>query len=399
MKICYLAPDVAIPHYRGASTHTYEVSRNLIKRGHEVHLVCRRVDFHQHKREILEGIKIYRIPRGILIPLPVSSYLNLESGVQFNGGFVRKAYEYYLFTLFSLYSAIITSKIIRKHGVEVIMERETSFGAGAIAGRLTNTPLILELIGPRYSEYSFKSAKKILAYTKTIMHDPVSPEKLEIVTAAVNTELFKPDPEGGLRTRSLHGILDAPIIGYVGTFADWHGVDHIVEASKGVLRKFPTARFLMVGPYFEQFKKKSQIKDVDHAFIFTGSVSYTSIPEYINAADILLAPYDPNQSSLRRMYGIGSPLKVFEYMACGKPVVATAIDPITNVVEDGKTGILIPSGKPGALQEAIISLLENPTFAQRMGKNALEKAKHSYSWEVFTSNLEQILLKVLHQGK
>lgn len=334
-----------------------------------------------------------------MAPLPVSSYLDLKKGSRFESSFIGRAYEYYLLTLFAFYTAFTTARIVKKYDIEVILERETSFGAGALASRLTNTPMVLEVVGPRYSRYSLKLAKKILAYTKSMVRDPITPEKLELVTAAVNTELFRPDPEGRLVTRMMYGIQGSPVVGYVGTFAKWHGIDVLVEAGIQVLQRFPEASFLMVGPYFEHVQKEVQERGISHAFIFTGPIAYVDIPRYINAADVLVAPYDASKSALRRAYGIGSPLKVFEYMACGKPVIASSIEPITDVVEDGSTGILVPPGDPDALQNAITRLIEDPFLASEMGKMALETVKDSFSWGVFTSNLEQVLLGVLNHGK
>jgi len=396
VKICYVAVDVVIPFFRGASTHVYEVARHLAKLGHEVHVVSRRINLNQPDYEILEGVHIHRICRGIIAPLPFSRYQQLEKGeAHASTSLFNEIYARYLFTIFSLYAGVISSRLIKKHDIKLIIERETSFGAGAVASTITKRPMILEIIGPRYSKHSFRKSKKILAYTKSMIREPVPPEKLAFVTAAADVETFKPDIAQRKLTREKYNFQDLIVIGYVGTFAKWHGIEELVDASEKVLRQYSNIRFLMVGPYFKHAKELTQKRGISGAYVFTGPVPYVDVPKYINAADILVAPYNPAKSELRKKYGIGSPLKVFEYMACGKPVVTTSVQPIMQVVHEGKTGVLVPAGDPEALSEAIVSLVEKPLFAERIGKAAREEVKKRYSWEAFAMRLENVLRETI----
>ena len=396
MKIGYVAVDVVIPFFRGASTHVYEVARHLTKRGHEVHVISRRINLNQPDYEILDGVHIHRIYRGIIAPLPFSRYQQLEKGeAQASTGLLDKIYAGYLFTIFPLYAGVISSHVIKEYDVELIIERETSFGAGAVASTITGRPMILEIIGPRYSRLSFRKSKKILAYTRSMIRKHAPPEKLAFVTAAADLELFKPDPAQRKLTREKHDLQDSVVVGYVGTFAKWHGIEELIDASNRVLKRYSNVQFLMVGPYFKHTKKLTQKRGISNAYVFTGPVPYVDVPKYMNAADILVAPYNPAKSELRKKYGIGSPLKVFEYMACAKPVITTYVQPITQVVHEGKTGVLVPAGDTEALSEAIINLIEKPSFAERIGKAAREEVEKHYSWEAFAIRLENVLRETI----
>jgi len=396
VKICYVAVDVVIPFFRGASTHVYEVARHLTKLGHEVHLVSRRISLDQPDSEILDDIHIHRIYRGIIAPMPFSRYQQLEKGeAHVSTSLLNEVYAGYLFTIFSLYAGAISSHLIKKYNIELIIERETSFGAGAIASTITKRPMILEIIGPRYSRRSFRKSKRILAYTQSMLCEPVPPEKIAFVAAAADVETFKPDLAQRKLTREKHGLQDLIVIGYVGTFAKWHGIEELVDASKKVLKKYSNVRFLMVGPYFKHAKEITQKRGISDAYVFTGPVPYVDVPKYINASDILVAPYNPAKSELRKKYGIGSPLKVFEYMACAKPVITTAVQPITQVVHEEKTGVIVPAGDSDALTEAIISLIEKPLFAERIGKAARQEVEKHYSWKAFAMRLENVLRETI----
>lgn len=398
MIICYVAVDVAIPHFRGASTHVYEVAKQLTKLRHEVHVISRRINIGQLRYEILDDIHIHRVFRGISVPMPFSSYQRLERGEEdTHVDFKKKIYAKYLFTIFPLYTGLVTAHIIKKYNVDLIIERETSFGAGAVASTITQRPLILEIIGPRYSERSFKKSKRILAYTRSMIHNSVQPDKLVFVNAAANVEVFKPDLAQRKSIREKYNFQDSIVIGYVGTFAKWHGIEELIYAMDKLLKSISNVRFLMVGPYFNYAKELTQKLGVSDKCVFTGPVPYMDVPKYINASDILVAPYNPAKSELRRKFGIGSPIKVFEYMACEKPVITTSVEPITQVIREGETGVLVPPGNIEALVEAMDNIIKKPTFAKNLGRAAKKDVEKRFSWMAFAKQLEKTLKQTLEK--
>ncbi|MBO3810072.1 MAG: glycosyltransferase family 4 protein [Candidatus Brockarchaeota archaeon] len=395
MKICYVAVDVAVPHFRGASTHVYELARNLIRLGHDVHLVSRRICVEQNSFEELDGIRVRRVYRGIFFSSPVSEYLQV--GRQRKTGFLDLVYRAYLFTVYALYAGIVAANLVRRNNLDIIVERETSFGAGAIASMLTGRPMVLELVGPRCSILSVKRASRVLAYTESMLPESVPRSRVVIVAAAVDTDLFKPDEEQGRIVREKYGLGSSTVVGYVGTFQTWHGVEELILASKAVLEKHPEVRFLMVGPYYEQMENLARRLGVSNAYTFTGPVSYRDVPKYINAADILVAPYNPEKSELRKRYGIGSPLKVLEYMSCAKPLVTTSLKPITDVVQDEVNGLLVPPGDVEALKDALIRLIEDKDLAREMGERARRRVLGKYSWLALAKQFENVLSEAIRE--
>jgi len=397
VKICYVAVDVVIPHFRGASTHVYELARNLARLGHDVHLVSRRIRVDQKRFEELDGIKVHRIYRGIFLPPPVSEYLQV--GRQRKAGVVDRVYELYLFTVYALYAGVVAANVVRRNNLEVIIERETSFGAGAVASMLTGRPMILELVGPRCSILSVKRASRVLAYTESMLPKHVPRDRVIMVTAAVDTDLFKPDAEQRRIIREKYGLSNSVVVGYVGTFQPWHGVEELIHASREVLDKHPEVRFLMVGPYYEQMENLARKLGVSHAYVFTGPVAYRDVPKYINAADILVAPYNPEKSELRRRYGIGSPLKVMEYMSCAKPLITTSLKPITDIVQEEVNGLLVPPGDVEALKNTLIRLVEDKGLAVEMGGRARKSVFEKYSWIALAKQFENILSEAIRESR
>jgi glycosyltransferase involved in cell wall biosynthesis len=166
MKICYVAADVAVPYYRGSSTHVYEVARSLVKLGHEVHVVARRINSSQPKHESLDGIEIHRFQRGIFFSSRRSSFSDGHSTGSYRGStslLLWRSYEAYLRTVFPAYIAVEVTRLVKEYSIDMIFERETSFGAGAIASMMTGRPFVLEVIGNRVTRLQLNNSRKIIA--------------------------------------------------------------------------------------------------------------------------------------------------------------------------------------------------------------------------------------------
>jgi glycosyltransferase involved in cell wall biosynthesis len=393
-----VAADVAIPHFRGSSTHVYEVAKNLVKLGNEVHVVSRRVSSTQKGEEKMDGMIIHRFFRGILIPPKRSSFLDVNTHGSYRGSTPRllwKSYEVYLKTIFPTFIGMQVAKLVKELAIDVILERETSFGAGAIASIITQRPFVLEVIGNRVTSLQLERSAKIIVYSHSILEGLEEKARVAEVTGAVDTEMFSPDPQGGTEIRQRYHLDDRPVIGYVGTFQEWHGLKTLIEAAGLVVGQITEARFFMVGPYFTETKNSVKKAGLEDSFIFTGPVPYDMVPKFMNACDILVAPYDPTKirsSEQVRTKGLGSPLKVFEYMAVGKPTITTNVQPISDPIKNGSTGILVKPGDSAGLGERILELLRDREQADRMGCAARAAVIANYSWNLVARRIQDILL-------
>ncbi|MPM98241.1 GDP-mannose-dependent alpha-(1-6)-phosphatidylinositol monomannoside mannosyltransferase [bioreactor metagenome] len=125
---------------------------------------------------------------------------------------------------------------------------------------------------------------------------------------------------------------------------------------------------------------------IEDRFIFTGVVPYDRVPVYINASDVCAAPF-----ILARNEKIGlSPLKLYEYMACGKPVVAGSISGVADAIEASKGGLSVPPENPEALAEAISNLLDNQDLRAGMGLRGLVYVTENYSWYNVAKQVERV---------
>jgi glycosyltransferase involved in cell wall biosynthesis len=396
LGVLYVAVDVIVPYFSGSSTHVLEVGGSLRDKGASVFVICRRLSSKEPRTENINGLTIQRIYRGILWPLPRAgrSGSSASSDTQTTPGSLL--YRFYLSTVLAVLGGLLAARVIKKHKLDVVVERETSFGAGAIASIITGRPLILEVNGPRFSPISAKRASKITAYTMSGIGEEFR-EKTRILDAGVNPEVFRPDLNGRTAVRNKYQLGDSPVICYVGTFQKWHGMDDIVRASRAVLDAFPKAKFLMVGPRYETTKRQAEEFGVSGAFIFAGPIPYASVADYVNAADIMASPANPSMSEWTRKHGLPEQFKIFEYMACRKPVIVTSAGPMQRIVKDGKTGLTVPPGDHEALAKAICRLIGDPKLASDLANEGYSMVVEKFTWSMHAREIYQTILSAVRE--
>jgi len=375
--ICYVAPDVEIPSPRGASTHVVELSAALQSLGTDVHVVCLRSPG-QLKTETIRGVtfhRVYRAPGGLAV---FRKRTSIGGRGRSPDSFLSRSYRFYLQTVNALRVGLKTSKLVRDFKLVGILERETAFGAGALASLFTGRPMLLEIIGPKTSPLSVRRCSHLFAYSEAMV--PVGGRwKAEYVEAAVNTEIFKDDPVAARTIKAKYGLERSIVVGYVGTFQSFHGVNDLLDAAKLVRVSLPTVKLLLVGPRSAGAIAYAKKLGLQNTAVFTGPVPYEQIPALINAADILVAPYNILGSE-RDVQGIGSPLKVLEYMAVGKATIGSSLPQVQSMISDRTTGLIFPQGDARALADKIVSLAMNEDERIRLGTNASRTAKERYSW-------------------
>ena len=356
-----------------------ELAENLVSLGCEIHVISRRVRKEDARVEKINGITVHRVYRWIVKPETRFSFTTSSEDIQ-QSRLISRLYYLYLLTIFRVYVSFICSRIISREKLNLIVERETSFGAGALASLFTGIPLILEIVGPRYSRLSAWRSTRIFYYTESMLRGWVDRGKCVSVPAGVNLTLFRKDEQLGKICRERLGMNSSVfVIGYVGTFQDWHGIQDLVTALVA-LKKIHSVKALLVGPGYERYEEISKSKGLENVCLFTGPVDYREVPGYINACDLMVALYNPNANALRKKYGIGSPIKVLEYMACGKPVISTRVKPIDQVVHENKDGILVEPGNPSEVEKCIRDLLSNPAKQLELGENGKQLVASKYSW-------------------
>ena len=385
MKILYIAQGIPVPGTLGGSTHTLEVARGLTARGHTLHVVaCSRTGWN--------GLGA--------LARPVSS---VYAGFHLHYLDIPKS--------LSLATAPTLLRLARSLGPDVIMERYYNFAGGGVwAAQRLNIPTILEvnalivdppavfkrrlderLGGPmrRWALTQCRWADRIV----TPLHTTVPPE----IPRAKIVEL----PWGAAVERFQIADCDGQIqnpttVVFLGSFRSWHGALDFVRAGALLLADGRACRFMLIGDGPERAAAERLAAAWPGRFHFTGAVAYDAVPALLAGAAVGVAPFTTAPHPALRTAGFfWSPLKVYEYMAAGLPVVTADIPPLNRVIRDGQEGVLFREGDLADLSRAIARVLDAPDAAREMGRRARARVVEHYSWERHCVELERIALDLV----
>lgn len=170
---------------------------------------------------------------------------------------------------------------------------------------------------------------------------------------------------------------DALVIGFVGLFYPWHGVRHLAAAFVRLSEVLPHARLVLVGDGEEAPHVRAMLAEagLDGSVHMPGLVAPEEVPRYLAAADILVSPHAP----IKRF--IGSPVKIFEYMASGRAIVASDVAQIGEILTHRESALLVPGGDDEALAAALLELGRNANLRRRLGRTAQAEARLDHSWD------------------
>lgn len=179
------------------------------------------------------------------------------------------------------------------------------------------------------------------------------------------------------------------VIGFVGWFVAWHQLDRLIREFAALHKEFPHSRLLLVG----DGGLKGELQDLAHAsgvadhVIFTGSVPHREVPAYVEAMDICVVPH----SNAYR-----SPIKLFEYMARGKAVLAPNTEPIAMAAHHNGNALLFDPESAASLRQQLRRLLEDANLRVRLGTAARESVEARHTW---TENARVVLESVAGPGE
>ena len=300
---------------------------------------------------------------------------------------------------------------------DLIFERFGFMGfAGALTARRLNIPHILEVNGdvPKEVEVlgvkmsaaqratslqvvrrTFAAATGIVCVAPMLKQNLVKemqldPDKIEVILNGADTELFAA-PKDQMAIREKFGIASRPTITFVGTFQPWHGINLLLDSFVGVQKKNSNVQMLLVGEGGGRAEAKQRVEREgwDNAVQFLGRLENRAVADILAITDVAVIPFPYLKSDI-----VGSPLKIFEYMAAGCPIVASWA-PIHDVIEHAVTGLRVPPADADALAEMLAHVLADADLRARLGMRARQVALERYSWDNTIQQLEIFFDRVL----
>lgn len=188
----------------------------------------------------------------------------------------------------------------------------------------------------------------------------------------------------GTRIRADLGLsTDTPVILYTGTFEAYQGLGLLFDAARHVIARRPEARFVLAGGRPDQIasaRTEARRAGVDAAVIFAGQRPAEEIPAFLDAADVLVSP---------RSSGTNTPLKIYQYLRSGRPIVATRLLTHTQVLDDQVS--VLTAATPQGFAEGILSVIDDPARGRAIGERARDLAETKYSYDVYLARTRQAL--------
>lgn len=370
----------------GNSIHAVEITKALARQGHLVTLLIPK--FGVPKEEISDKVRIITIPTlfkgalgslifGVLAPIYLFS---LSRNCPFDLVYTMQM----SFVITPLLYCLITKlpHVVEFHSIPIneLKLQRTNFIKKIFKQKIVQ---LTTQIYCSYSDLIVVVSKHIAQFIFTTYRVPR--ERVAIIPNGVDIHTYQIMDKFECR-KELGIKINAKVIGYIGTLYSYHRMDRIVDIAISVLSKCIDAYFIIVGngPYLPILKQLVEKANLSDKFLFIKTVPGQLCAKYINTFDVGICLHDPN-------YG-GFPMKLLNYLACGKPVVATH-SPGTDYIAEHHLGVLINSEDPEEIAQAILQAisLNDDNFAKR----ARDVIVRFYSWEAKTKELVAYLQRVV----
>lgn len=406
MKIGYLmqADAVKMGNISGPQAHVTSIIEGLKKQGHTVRTVAIQHGHIQWTDDLVNWQRLAHLRTHSLwfkaVERPVRK---LQSSLQLP----------YCRFFDSVHFADACLQLLT--GFDILYERYGLMGyGGLLAARMLGIPLVYEVNGDvveEYRRYDIKLSRSQWAVIRgltrimfakvshTVTVDRALKERIErswhgdaskitIIQNGADFELFAAR-RNTEELRQRFGVSAGCIIVFVGGFFPWSGLDVLVRAFSTVRSRIPDASMILIGDGPEREKVASMLNGLglESTVCLTGLLPKRQVADYVSIADVAVAPYVDWRES--------TGLKVFEYMAAGKAVVMSAKNHRHPILTDENNALLVEPGDVEELSTALHRIMTDPALRVRLGTEAQELARFSYTWDHTVQQIEKLCTQLL----
>ncbi len=369
MNIAYVNADAGIPLFstKGAAVHVRDFAGAATRLGHAVRIFTAKAG---------TPSATWAVPHQVVEADEITQDRPEEQGLRLNTALRaalardhrRSAFDL-IYERYSLWSHS-SLNFARRRGLPYVLEVNSPL----VVEQATYRSLSRQATARRIERYVFGAATRIVTVSTEVADyvcaQGALPARVVVAVNGVDLSLYtNVQPPSTDDTRFT--------IGFLGSLKPWHGIDVLIDALQLLVSRHPHYHLRLIGDGPERARLTAQIAERGlsaHATV-VGQVARDQVPVHLSDVDVAVAPYP-------RLDGFYfSPLKVFEYMAAGRPIVASRIGQIESVLEDQQTALLVTPGDPGTLADAIETLRRQPALAVRLSRAARDQAFSRHGWE------------------
>lgn len=285
----------------------------------------------------------------------------------------------------TLFSGYYSAKKLKKIKINTVYDI-----ADNLPAMIKNSPQINRYLGGTAGYFgrimvqrNIGISKKVTYITRSLRNNLSIPdEKALLIPNGVDIDLFKKIKNQDSKKKM--GLEDNFIIGFLGALREWVDFVPLFEAVKELKTKYPNLKVLIIGEEegLNQVKEQAKRLHIQENVIFNNAVPYDQVPKNINCMDACVIPFVKDKIGEDSL-----PLKLFEYMACEKPVISTELKGIKEAVSDN---VLYATNKNEYIQQ-IMALYEDNSLREKMGKNGRKFVEKEYSWSRILGNFSTLL--------
>ncbi|HEY0445037.1 MAG TPA: TIGR04063 family PEP-CTERM/XrtA system glycosyltransferase [Allosphingosinicella sp.] len=373
MRILHVL-DHSLPLHSGYSFRTRAIVKAQLARGWEVAcLTGARHSLAGPDPEIAEGITFYRTPRPAEGPSPLREWREIRALARRLDRLVTEFRPDQLHAHSPVLSALAALPVAKRRGIPLLYEIRAFWEDAAVGNGTGSEGSARYRLTRMLETYAAKQADAVAVICEGLRRDLVArgidPAKILVSPNGVDMGLFgnPPQPDQAF-ARSL-GLEGADVVGFIGSFYDYEGIDDLIEAMPLLIEKRPATHLLLVGggPMEAALKAQAEQSTAAGRIRFIGRVPHEQVERYYSLIDVLAYP-----RKAMRLTELVTPLKPLEAMAQRKLVAASDVGGHRELIEDGVTGTLFPAGNPAALAAALDGLFSNrDTWDQRRDRARL----------------------------
>lgn len=380
MRILYVAAGTPIPGTHGGSVHALQLCRGLAAAGNEVHLVAQAPDRAARPTAVLDDVILHALPRRPLLA-------QLE---------------------WTLWRQV--RRIARQVRPDVVIERFYTFGGtGLLAARAIGVPAVLEVNSParpypgslrdrldaltlvrpihRWRHWQLGTACRYYSTAAVLLPEGLR-QRTTVVVNGVDCQRIRPGaalPDSG----PLRCV-------FVSSFRPWHGAADLVDATIEAMATGADLHLTCIGegPTWEEARRRASRSAAAERIAFIGQVPHDEIPRHLASSHLGIAPFSPRHFRALELGWFWSPIKIFEYLAAGLPVLTADIPELRDLLPE-TVARFYPADDARALAVQLTSLAGQRAELRRASIAARQLAEERYAWERQAAMVDGVLTEAL----
>ena len=394
MRILHVL-DHSVPLHSGYTFRTLAILREQRKLGWEtIHLTSPKQGRSPAEVEQVDGLEFHRTPprESRLLDVPVVREIAQMRDVERRLGALARATRPDIVHAHSpVLNALPALNVGRRLGIPVVYEVRAFWEDAAVDHGTTKA------WGPRYrvtralETDALRRAAAVTTICEGLRGDIVArgipAERVTVIPNAVDLERFAGAKAPDAALASSLGLDGGPVVGFIGSFYHYEGLEILIEALPAIVAEKPEVRVLLAGGGPEDARLRSLAAATPYGdrIRFVGRIPHDDIDRYYDLIDVFVYP-----RLSTRLTDLVTPLKPLEAMAQGRLVVASDVGGHRELIRDRSTGMLFRAGDPAALAEAVLRLLSSPETFPSLRREARAFVERERSWPTVVSRYRQV---------